>query len=87
MKPSEFWNTTYRDVTLFCQMNLIKITDNFRLEIILQEEATNKLIQADPMLNRNPKIRSLKESFSNLFKEQEEEQTIEEQIALLRSMK
>ena len=68
-------------------MNLIKITDNFKVEITLQEEVTNKLIQADPMLYRNPKVKSLKQSFPHLFEEKEEEQTLEEQIELLRSMK
>ncbi len=87
MKPSEFWNSTYREATLFSQMNLIKMTDNFKLEVTLQDEITNKLIQADPMLYEKPKIKSLKEIFSNLFKVKEKEQTIEEQIALLRSMK
>lgn len=87
MKPNEFWSSTYREVTLFCQMNLIRITDNFKLEVTLQDEATNKLIQADPMITRNPKNKSLKEIFVNLFKQKEDEQTIEEQISLLRSMK
>ena len=39
------------------------------------------------ILYEKPKIKSLKEIFSNLFKVKEKEQTIEEQIALLRSMK
>lgn len=63
------------------------MTDNFKLEITLQDEVTNKLIQSDPMLYQKPKIKSLKETFLNLFKKEEKEQTIEEQIALLRSMK
>ena len=87
MKPNEFWDSTYREVTLFSQMNLIRMTDNFKLEITLQDEVTNKLIQSDPMLYQKPKIKSLKETFLNLFKKEEKEQTIEEQIALLRSMK
>lgn len=87
MKPFEFWNSTYREVNLFSKMNLIKITDDFKLEVTLQDETTNKMIKADPFLNNKPKIKSLKEIFINLFKQKEEEQTIEEQIAILRSMK
>lgn len=87
MKPNEFWNSTYREVSIFCQMNLIRIADDFKLEITLQDETTNKLIQANPMITNSPKIKPLKEIFRNLFKQKEEEQTIEEQIALLRSMK
>jgi hypothetical protein len=87
MKPHEFWNSTYREIKLFCQMNLIKYTDDFKLQITLQDETTNKIIKANPMLYKNPKINSLKEVFRHLFKQKEEEQTIEEQIALLRGMK
>lgn len=87
MKPFEFWNSTYREVNLFSKMNLIKITDDFKLEVTLQDESTNKMIKSNPFLYDKPKIKSLKEIFVNLFKQKEEEQTIEEQIAILRSMK
>lgn len=87
MKPFEFWNSTYREVNLFSKMNLIKMTDDFKLEVTLQDESTNKIIKANPFLYDKPKIKSLKEIFINLFKQKEEEQTIEEQIAILRSMK
>lgn len=87
MKPFEFWNSTYREVNLFSKMNLIKMTDDFKLEVTLQDETTNKIIKANPFLYDKPKIKSLKEIFINLFKQKEEEQTIEEQIAILRSMK
>lgn len=87
MKPFEFWNSTYREVNLFSKMNLIKITDDFKLEVTLQDESTNKMIKSNPFLYDKPKIKSLKEIFINLFKQKEKEQTIEEQIAILRSMK
>lgn len=87
MKPSEFWNNTYREVNLYCKMNLIKITDDFKLQISLQEESTNKVIKSNPLLVRHPKIQSLQTAFNYLFKKKEEEQTIEEQIAILRNMK
>lgn len=68
-------------------MNLIRLEDDFRLQINLQEAVTNKIIQANPLLTKSPKIKLIKDVFKHLFKEKEEEQTIEEQIAILRSMK
>lgn len=68
MKPNEFWNERYKNVSLYCEANLIKLQDDFKQQIILQEAVTNKLIQADSMLNQNPKIIPIQNMFSNLFK-------------------
>lgn len=87
MKPLEFWNSTYREVNLFSKMNLIKITDDFKLEITLQDEATNKLIKSNPFLYNKPKIKSLKEIFMNLFKQKEDEiQNVEEITRRMRTI-
>lgn len=67
MKPSDFWNATYREVLLYCQVNLIKISDEFRQKIVVQEATTDKLIQADAMREK-PKVIPLKEMFKKLFK-------------------
>ncbi len=86
MKPYEFWNSTYRQVNLFSKMNLIKITDDYKLEITLQDETTNKIIKANP-LSKNPKIKSLKEVFTNLFPKKEEKiQNIEEITKRMRTI-
>lgn len=42
--------------------------DEFKQQIILQEAVTNKVIQADSLSNRNPKIVPLQKMFPNLFK-------------------
>ena len=72
-------------------MKLAKIVDDFKREINLQEATTDKIIQANPLLFKNPKIERLIEGFKDLFKEEIEEQgkeqTLEEQIAIFRSMK
>lgn len=68
MKPNEFWNERYKNVSLYCEVNLIKLHDDFKQQIILQEAVTNKLIQADSMSNENPKIVPIQKMFSNLFK-------------------
>ncbi len=68
MKPNEFWNERYKNVSLYCEVNLIKLQDDFKQQIILQEAVTNKLIQADSMSNENPKIVPIQNMFSNLFK-------------------
>lgn len=66
MKPDEFWNGKYREVYLFCEMNLIKIKEMFKQEIFLQEAVTDKLIQADSM-SKKPKIIPLRKMFKQLF--------------------
>lgn len=67
MKPHEFWDCTYREVVLFCEINSIKKNEGFKSDVILQEAVTNKLIQADGM-NKKPKVVSLKKMFEGLFK-------------------
>jgi hypothetical protein len=80
MKPNEFWDSTYREINIYTQSNLCHIIDNFRQEIKLQEAITDKLIMADAMSNRHPKIVPLQKTFEKLFPENKEEkiQTPEE---------
>ena len=83
MKPFEFWNSRYIEINTYCQAHLIKIIDDLKREINLQESVTNKLIRADSM-SRNPKIVPIRESYEELFKENEQEQTLEEQRRILK---
>ena len=64
--PKDFWNMTYKEVNTFCQANLIKIQDEFKRNIILQEAVTDKMIQAD-LMGKKPKIIPLKKMFKELF--------------------
>ena len=66
MKPREFWNSTYREVNLYLQTHLVKIVDNLKREINLQEAVTNKLIRADSMSKR-PKIIPIRDHYKELF--------------------
>ena len=70
MKPYEFWNSRYLEINTYCQIHLIKIIDDLKREINLQEVTTNKLIRADSM-TRNPKIIPIRDSYKALFKEEE----------------
>lgn len=67
MKPYEFWNSSYKEVNVYAQSNLCHITDRFKQEIQLQEAVTNKMIMADAMSNKRPKVVSLQETFESLF--------------------
>lgn len=73
MKPNEFWNSTYREINIYTQANLCHIIDDFKQEIKLQEAVTDKLIMADAMSNRRPKIIPLQKTFEKLFPENKEE--------------
>ncbi len=54
MKPNEFWNSRYSEINVYCQTHLMKIIDDLKREINLQEAVTNKLIAGDCM-NQNAK--------------------------------
>ena len=81
LKPQEFWNSRYIEINTYCQAHLIKIIDDLKREINLQEAVTNKLIRADSM-SKNPKIVLIRDSYEELF--EEKEQTLEEQRRLLK---
>ena len=66
LTPNEFWSLTYKEVNTFCQSNLIKMQDDFKRNIVLQEAVTDKMIQADSM-SRRPKIVPLRKMFKELF--------------------
>lgn len=83
MKPAEFWNSTAREVYTYFNSRAIRKLDDFRNEINLQEAVTNKLLAGDCM-NKNSKILMIKDSFSELFEKEDEEQTLEEQQRLFR---
>ena len=72
MKPREYWNSTYREVTIYTQTHLVKIIDDLKREINLQESVTNKLIKADAMSNKYPKIELIRDSYKDLFKEEQQ---------------
>ncbi len=64
-------------------MHLIKIIDDLKREINLQEAVTNKLIAGNCM-NTNAKIIPIKDSFKELYEQEYEEQTLEEQRKLFK---
>lgn len=66
MKPNEFWNCEYKTINIYLQTNMTKILDDFKMQIILQEAVTDKLIKADSMSKR-PKIIPLRKIFTKLF--------------------
>lgn len=83
MKPHEFWDSRYSEINAYCQTHLVKIIDDLKSEINLQEAVTNKLIRADSM-SKNPKIILIRDNYKKLFKTEEKEQTLEEQRMLFK---
>lgn len=71
MKPREYWDSTYREISIYIQTHLVKIVDDLKREINLQEAVTNKLIMADSMSKR-PKIVPIRDSYKDLFKEEQQ---------------
>lgn len=88
MKPDEFWNSEYRQINSYLQTNMIKLLDDFKMQIVLQEAVTDKMIKADSMSKR-PKVIPLRKMFAKLFKQEPKIkiQSPEEQIARLRKLK
>ena len=83
MKPHEFWNSRYSEINAYCQMHIVRIIDDLKREINLQEAVTNKLIRADSM-SSNPKIVPIRDNYPELYKKEEKEQTLEEQRAIFK---
>lgn len=77
LKPQEFWNSRYMEINIYCQTHLVKAIDDLKREINLQEAVTNKLIRADSM-SRNPKIVPIRDSYKELFKEEQQTQSPED---------
>lgn len=68
LKPSDFWNGRYKDIYLYCEMYIIRLQDTFKQQVRLQDATTTKLIQADSMCNKHPKVIPLTDFFPSLFK-------------------
>lgn len=79
MKPKEYWNSTYREVSIYVQTHLVKIIDDLKREINLQEAVTNKLIRADSMSKR-PKIVPIRDCYKDLFEEKQQHNMSPEEI-------
>ena len=79
MKPYEFWNSRYLEINVYCQSHLIKIIDDLKREINLQEAVTNKLIRADSM-SKNPKIILIRDNYKELFNEEKQQMQSPEEI-------
>lgn len=86
MKPREYWDSTYREVSIYVQTHLIKITDDLKREINIQEAVTNKLIKADAMSNKRPKIELIRDNYKGLFKEEQQTISPEEITRRMREM-
>lgn len=86
MKPREYWDSTYREVSIYTQTHLVKIIDDLKREINLQEALTNKLIKADAMSNKRPKIELIRDSYKDLFKEEQQIISPEETTTKMREV-
>lgn len=83
IKPHEFWNSRYSEINAYCQTHLVKIIDDLKREINLQEAVTNKLIAGNCM-NQNAKVILIRDNYKELFEIEEKEQTLEEQRMLFK---
>lgn len=87
MKPGEFWNCTYREIDKYLKMQLTRSIDDLKRNIQLEEASTNKLIRADAMSNRHPKLVTVQEQYPKLFnKNKMHFETPEEITRKMRSM-
>ena len=67
IKPQDFWNSRYKEIYLYCEVQFIRIREDFKQDITLQEAVTNKLLQGDSM-RKKPRIILLRKIFEELFK-------------------
>ena len=62
------------EINTYCQAHLVKIVDDLKREIDLQEAVTNKLIKADSMSSKYPKIIPIRDNYKELFKNEQEQE-------------
>ena len=67
IQPKDFWNSRYKEMYLYCEMQMVRVKEGFKQEIILQEAVTDKLIRADSM-SKKPKVIPLRNMFKELVK-------------------
>lgn len=89
MNPQTFYDCTYNDVMEYVKYNSLQREKELKNQISIYEAVTDKMISATKW--KNPRYISLiRDTFEEFFAselELKEEQTIEEQIRILRSMK
>lgn len=67
IKPQEFWNSRYKEIYLYCEMQTVREKDKLKENINVYDAVTNKMIQSDAFLNKKPKVISLRDMFKSLF--------------------
>lgn len=68
MKPAEFWDAEYREIVRFCDINNLRIKESFKESVVIEEASTDKILKADSIGQKKPKIISLvKETFKEIF--------------------
>ncbi len=66
MKPKEFWDSRFKEVNLYCEMNLIRTREDYKNNIILNDATTDKLLRGDCM-NTKAKVIPLRKMFKDIF--------------------
>ena len=70
LTPHEFWDLTYKEAELFCNCRVAYNNDRLKEEIIVQDAVSDKMIKANPIMNKRPKCESLTKIFKDLFKKE-----------------
>jgi len=86
IKPNEFWEMSFKEICMYCEIQSIRVLEDLKKEIQVQEAVTDKLIGAS-MVQIHPKVISLKSMFDKLFqKEKIKVQSAEEQAKIMRQI-
>ena len=62
VRPQEFWSSRYKEIYSYCEIQFVRIMEDFKQEINL----TDKMLQGDSM-RKKPKIVPLRKTFKMLF--------------------
>lgn len=77
---------SFKEIYMYCEMQSIRELEDLKKEIHIQEAVTDKLIGAS-MVQKNPRVISLKSMFDKLFpKEKIKVQPAEEQVKIMRQI-
>lgn len=77
---------SFKEIYMYCEMQSIRALEDLKKEIQVQEAVSDKLIGAS-IVQKNPRIISLRSMFDKLFpKEKIKVQSAEEQAKILRQV-
>lgn len=87
MKPSEFWDCTYREIRLYVQSFLLQKKEEMLWQAELMEGLSDKLLFSNPNIVKHPKKIRILDTFKEMFKDMLKKDDQQDYEAMIRNMR